>query len=218
MDMTWSKLQELVKDREAWHAAVRGVKKSRTRLSDWTAMEGDLNAQGHAGKGHTTPRTHHPKMGWCVREPRLPGLAYLSPSLVKQIPQLTLLWFFQSSPFLFGYFLKRFYFVLQCVCVCVCSVTRSCPTLCNPMECSIPVFPVLLYLVEFAQIHVHWSLLPFKHITQAAPSSLKVALGICWELTISFVQFYSGEKGSPPANTGLLIFLGPPPHPCSLAF
>ena len=69
----------------------------------------------------TPPQGHTPKMGWCVREPRLPGLAYLSPSLVKQIPQLTLLWFFQSSPFLFGYFLKRFYFVLQCVCVCVLS-------------------------------------------------------------------------------------------------
>ena len=37
-------------------------------------------------------------------------------------------------------------------------VTKSCPTLCDPMDCSIPGFPVLHHLPELAQIHVHWVL------------------------------------------------------------
>ena len=38
MDMSLSKLQEIVKDREAWHAAVFGVSKSWTQLRHWTAI------------------------------------------------------------------------------------------------------------------------------------------------------------------------------------
>ena len=43
----------------------------------------------------------------------------------------------------------------QTFSLCCCSVAQSCLTLCDPMDCSMPGFPVLHYLPEFAQTHVH---------------------------------------------------------------
>ena len=40
--------------------------------------------------------------------------------------------------------------------MCVSLVTQSHPTLCNPMDCRTPGFPVLSQLPELAQAHVHW--------------------------------------------------------------
>ena len=56
----------------------------------------------------------------------------------------------------------------------------SCPALCNPMECSMPAFPVFQYLPEPAQIHVHWvgdavqllsCTVPFSFCIQSFPAS-----------------------------------------------
>ena len=42
VDMSLSELQELVMDREGWCAAIHGVTKSRTRLSDWTELNHEI--------------------------------------------------------------------------------------------------------------------------------------------------------------------------------
>ena len=44
---------------------------------------------------------------------------------------------------------------LQMICCC-CSVAKPCPTHCDPMNCSMPGFPVLHYVPQFAENHAHW--------------------------------------------------------------
>ena len=81
---------------------------------------------------------------------------------------------------------------------CCFSVTQSCSTLCNPMYCSMPVFPVLDYLLELAQTHILWvddaiqplhPLSPFSYL-QVFPSIRifpnKSALCISWPKYWSF--------------------------------
>ena len=62
----------------------------------------------------------------------------------------------------------------HCLRGCHCSVTKSCPTLWDPVDCSMPSFPVLHYLLEFAQIHVHWISNAIQPSHLLPPSSLLV--------------------------------------------
>ena len=49
------------------------------------------------------------------------------------------------------------------------SVTQSCLILCNPMDCSMPGFPVHHHLLEFTQTYVHRSMMPSNHLILCRP-------------------------------------------------
>ena len=60
MDVSLSKLQEIVKDREAWRAVVQGVTKNRTRLKDRTIATTNTSVDG---EGRPEGMAQRPKIG-----------------------------------------------------------------------------------------------------------------------------------------------------------
>ena len=77
-------------------------------------------------------------------------ICYVKWKPFKIFKQLRYKMFFQLG---FRSFLTFYKLIICCSC---CSVAKSCRTLCDPMNCSTPGFPVLHYLQEFAQTHVYW--------------------------------------------------------------
>ena len=68
---------------------------------------------------------------------------------------------------------KSSQFVLRCR-----SVAKLRLTLCNPMDCSMPGFPVLHYLPELAQTHIHWlgdAIQPTHPLSPASPPALNLS-------------------------------------------
>ena len=61
---------------------------------------------------------------------------------------------------------------------CCCSVTKSYQTLCEPMDYRTPSFPVLHYLLEFVQTHVHWvsdAIQPSHPLSSPSPPALRLS-------------------------------------------
>ena len=59
--------------------------------------------------------------------------------------------------------------VLWNICCCCCSVTESCPTLCNPMDCSTPGFLVLHYLQSLLKCMSIELVMPSNHLILCHP-------------------------------------------------
>ena len=90
-------------------------------------------------------------------------------------------------------------YVCVCVFVCVCvhtcaslvvqcsSVTQLCQTLCNPMDCSMPGFPVHYQLLEFTQTHIH-------HIGDAIQPSHPLSSPSPPTFNLSSIRVFSNES------------------------
>ena len=95
------------------------------------------------------------------------------------------------------------------------SVTQSCLTLCDPMDCSMPGLPVHHHLLEFTQNHVHWVSDAIQHLILChplllLPSTVPSVMDFCNEsvLHIRWPKYWSFSFSISPSNeySGLVSF------------
>ena len=95
-----------------------------------------------------------------------------------------------------------------------CSVTQLCPTVCNPMDCSTPGFPVLHHLPRLAQTHVTKLVMPSNHLSLYCPlllPSIFLSIRIFISesvLHIKWPKYWSFSFNISPSNeySGLISF------------
>ena len=133
--------------------------------------------------------------------------AYASPHVLRALPgsSVTTPW---PTAALAVSFLSVDSWLPRGMCSC-CSVVKSCPALWDPMDCSTPGFPVLRYLLEFAQIHSIEPVMLSNHLILCRPFlllpsiflSIRVfsnELALCmrwpkyWSFSFSLSSEYSG--------------------------
>ena len=95
------------------------------------------------------------------------------------------------------------------------SVTQSCLTLCDPTDCSMPGFPILHYLLELAQAHLHWvsdAIQPSHHLlSRFPPPSISPSIRVFSNesvLRIRWPKFWNFSFSMSPSNeySGLISF------------
>ena len=107
---------------------------------------------------------------WCP--PMLPSVACLDPTSWQHVSGTQRCWSNGSHAVIGENLFSLSYYT------CCFSVSRSCLTLGNPMNCSMPGFPVLHCSPEFAQTHVHWigdAIQPSHPLSPPSPPALNLS-------------------------------------------
>ena len=73
-------------------------------------------------------------------------------------------------------------------------VIKLCLTFCDPMDCTMPSFPIPHYLLEFSQVHVHWSVVPCNHLILYCPLLLLLSIFPSTRVFPVSQLFASGEQ------------------------
>ena len=116
---------------------------------------------------------------------------------------------------MYPFSLKIFVYIYVCMHFCCCSVTKSCPILCDPTDCSMPGFPVLQYFLEFAQSHiprVNIATQPSYPLSSPSPPALNLSQHQVFSdesvLHIRWPKYWSFSFSISPSNeySGLVSF------------
>ena len=115
-------------------------------------------------------------------------------------PKLHLLWETQEQN------TRERHLIAKMNTTCCCSVTQPCPTLCDPMYCSIPGLPVLHHLPKAAQIHAHWvgDAIQLSHLLPSIFSSCLQSFPASGSFLMSWLFTSGGKSFGASASASIL--------------